>query len=109
MTDGMGRHTIAARILDNRISRGYLALVAATLAWAVFDGVLVRHADGSFAAVWPLLLTAPTSLPTVFLPLGEGAAGLALYGATVLVAALANAYLIGALVRRVRRDRIATV
>ncbi|MFJ8186599.1 SCO4225 family membrane protein [Streptomyces sp. NPDC096105] len=104
MTDTpRSKQTVTARIAGNRISQGYLALVAATLVWVVLDGVLVHHADGSFAAVWPLLLTAPSSLPVLFLPLGEGAAAMALYGAVVPVAALANAYLIGALVRRVRR------
>ncbi|MCL7430310.1 SCO4225 family membrane protein, partial [Streptomyces sp. YS415] len=88
------KQTITARIAGNRISQGYLVLVAATMAWAVLDGVLRQHADGSFAAVWPLLLTAPTSLPVLFLPLGEGAAAMALYGAVVPAAALFHAYLI---------------
>ncbi|MER7576170.1 hypothetical protein [Streptomyces sp. NPDC126514] len=98
----------AAKIADNWISRGYLALVAATLAWVVLDAAWGQQADGTFAAVWPLLLTAPVSLLATALPLVEGATGLALYGVVVLGAALINAYVIGAVVRRIRRSRPAS-
>ncbi|MER8223607.1 hypothetical protein ABTZ58_24050 [Streptomyces sp. NPDC094143] len=98
-----GKRHILGRITDNWISRSYLMLWAALLAWSVWDSTLVQHQDSSFAVVWLWLVTAPTSLALTFLPEGEGAAGLLLHIAPTLGAALLNAFLIGAAVRRVRR------
>lgn len=94
---------VAGRIADNWTSRVYLMLCAAVWAWVAIDSTLVRHEDASFAAVWPWLITAPVSLPFLFLPESGGAAGLALFVVPTLVAALVNAWLIGTVVRRLRR------
>ncbi|MFF8974286.1 SCO4225 family membrane protein [Streptomyces sp. NPDC014995] len=72
-----GKRDLAGPIADNRISRGYPMLCAAVWVWVALDAVPVQHEDASFAAVWPWLITAPTSLPLALLPVGEGAAGLA--------------------------------
>ncbi|MFI8192442.1 SCO4225 family membrane protein [Streptomyces sp. NPDC085946] len=102
-----GRHTagqmvgrVAGRIADNWISRVCLMLYAAVWVWVAIDSTLVRHED---AAVWPWLITAPVSLPFLFLPEGGGAAGLARFVVPTLVAALVNAWPIGTVVRRLRR------
>lgn len=80
-------------------------LCAAVWVWVALDAVLVQQEDASFAMVWPWLITTPTSLPLALLPVGEGAAGLAPSIVSTVVAALVNAYLIGAVVRRLRHGR----
>lgn len=102
-----GKRQPAARIADNWVSRGYLAVCAALLVWVALDATLVQHEDASFAAVWPWLVTAPTSLLFALLPSGDGAAGVLLYVVSVLVAAVVNSWAISAVLRRLRAPRTA--
>ncbi|WP_051717803.1 SCO4225 family membrane protein [Streptomyces megasporus] len=92
---------IADGVADNRIARGYLALCAALLLWVAFDSTLVHHEDASFAGVWPVLLTFPTGSAVLALP-DEGTVAVASYYALVPAAAVLNAWLFSALLRRLR-------
>ena len=83
---------------DNWFSRGYLALCAALLVWVAADSLFVEHADASFAGVWPLLATAPTSL----LAMAVGPSSPPAFFVLVALAAYVNATLLGLLVRSVR-------
>ncbi|GGX32257.1 SCO4225 family membrane protein [Streptomyces lomondensis] len=89
-----GARPIAA---GNLLRRLYLAVCAAVLVWSLADQVAIEHADASFSAVWPLLLTAPGSLVWLVLP-GEP---LVSYVAAVLLGAVVNAWGWGWLVRKV--------
>ncbi|PJE95494.1 hypothetical protein CUT44_23110 [Streptomyces carminius] len=82
-------------------ARGYLALCGALLIWAAFDTAFVDHEDASFAALWPLLATAPTSVLLVFLPPAGNLAG---YVLLISVAALVNAAVLNWCVRAMRRS-----
>ncbi|GAA1895486.1 hypothetical protein GCM10009716_01820 [Streptomyces sodiiphilus] len=79
-------------------SRIYLAAAFALLTWVAVDTMFVDHADASFAAVIPMLFTAPTSLVVLLLPEGSAVA----YFAAVAVAAVINAALLGLAVRALR-------
>ncbi|MGW0614772.1 SCO4225 family membrane protein [Streptomyces sp. NPDC002788] len=72
----------------NLLRRLYLAVCAAVLVWAMADQVAIEHADASFSAVWPLLLTAPASLVWLVLP-GEP---LGTYVAAVVLGAVATTW-----------------
>lgn len=89
------RNRPLAAATDNWVSRGYLLVFAALLVWVVLDRLLVTHPDASFAGVWPLLLTLPTSLLLLALPAADGW----LFLAGLVVAAFVNALLLGLLVR----------
>jgi len=84
-----------AAVADNWASRGYLLVFAALMVWVVLDALLVAHPDASFAGIWPLLLTLPTSLLLLALPSTDGW----IFLAGLVVAALVNAVLLGLLVR----------
>ncbi|MFB8351058.1 SCO4225 family membrane protein [Streptomyces niveus] len=87
---------------DNRASRIYLALVAATAVLVTVDTLFVHTDDASFAGVWLFALAAPT----VFLffaggsAIGESFASSAAFGYVALIASvLVQAAAIGAFVR----------
>lgn len=99
--------TVFALAVDNWASRAYLAVIAATTLWVLYDAAFVEHADASMAGVVPWLLTAPFSLLYTLLPgdgFGgmEGGAAMAVYAVGIAVAATVNAALIGFAVRRTR-------
>lgn len=82
------------------LSRGYLALIAASLIRVWVDASFVPHQDASFAGVWPIMFTAPASL--LFLISGaEGPGSLVL----LAVAALVNSAVISLVVRTPRGGR----
>lgn len=96
--------TLTRLTFGNAASLSYLGLVVASVVFAVVDAALVSHPDASMAGVWTVLLT----FPTVFLPLaaesfipGSEVSG-ALLVASVPVAALAQAAMIGLLARSLR-------
>ncbi|MEV0713486.1 hypothetical protein [Asanoa sp. NPDC050611] len=78
--------------IDNWPSRIYLLLVVAAVAYFAIDSAVTRP-DASFASIWMLILTAPISL----------LATLKLVG--VVVGALVNATIIGALAHLARARR----
>lgn len=97
--------TLTRLTFGNAASLSYLGLVVASVVFSVIDAAFVSHPDASMAGVWTVLLT----FPTVFLPFAAwsfipgGEAPWALIVASVPVAALAQAAMIGALVRSVRQ------
>lgn len=109
----MRDHGSTTRILsaatDNWFSRGYLTVCAGLLIWAAADTVFADHADASFAAVWPIVATLPTSLLVVALsayvvePLVPGDAAAPVFLCLLAVAAVVNAVLLGLLVRLLGR------
>lgn len=95
---------------DNWLSRGYLAVCAALLLWTVGDALFSNDEGPSFAGVWPIFATLPTSFLVVLL---AGAIGFLLpSGATLPIsvillaaAAVINAALLGMLLRWLRSRR----
>lgn len=98
----------AARLtFGNPVSRIYLALVAAAMVFAVVDSLFVDHPDASMSGVWAALLTSPTLFPLWFAgdAMWSEAGAPAWYSiATIGLAALVNALLLG-LVHRSLRSR----
>jgi hypothetical protein len=92
-----------ALTVDNWLSRCYLGAVALATGFALYDQLFVDHADASFAFVAPLFLTAPLSLLLVALPGGAVTGYLA-----IAAGALANAAVLGAVLRGLRRPSART-
>lgn len=107
MRDHSGKRIFSAAT-DNWPSRCYLAVCAGLLIWTALETTVAGGADASFAGVWPLAATLPTSLAVLPLSAGLdslGSAGLRalLFLLAVAVAALVNATLLGLVVRAIRR------
>ncbi|MFJ4648262.1 SCO4225 family membrane protein [Streptomyces bobili] len=85
----------------SRASRIYLAVVAATLAWAYADAAFVAQADSSFAGVYSVAATAPVSVVLLL----AGAFEILPFTLPIMACALVNAYLIGLLARRTSTSR----
>ncbi|MBZ4015010.1 SCO4225 family membrane protein [Streptomyces purpurogeneiscleroticus] len=98
----------AARLtFGNALSCIYLTLVAAAVVFAVVDSLFVDHPDASMSGVWAALLTSPTLFPLWFAgdAMWSDAGAPAWYSmATIGLAALVNALLLG-LVHRALRGR----
>lgn len=92
---GKHPHRITSAATDNWPSRCYLLVVAATLVWFGIDTLFVYHPDASFAGVWPMFLTLPTSLLLLTWPALPGWALVV----GMILAALVNATLLGLFVR----------
>lgn len=101
------RRNLLTLATDNRLSRAYLAVVAAATGFFLFDTFFVTHADASMSGAVPWLLTAPLSLLYTLLPdgtlngTGDGAF-LALYLVGIAAAAVANAAFMGFALRKTR-------
>ncbi|MET7639371.1 hypothetical protein [Streptomyces sp. NPDC005438] len=93
--------SVMSAMWDNWLSRTYLALVAASVLFVVWDTLYVEHEDASLAGVWPLLATAPTSV-ALLRALPDSPAG---YYVLVPLAAGLNALVLGHLVRLSRQGR----
>lgn len=90
---------------DNWLSRAYLAVVGAALAFVAFDTLFVSHPDASMAGVVPWLLTAPLSLLLTLLPdavLDGTGSFMVLYVVGIAVSAFVNAAVLGACLHRLR-------
>ncbi|MEW1828912.1 hypothetical protein [Streptomyces sp. NPDC088196] len=88
--------TLLAPAVDNWPARAYLAVVAASLAlFLCADYVLT---DPTFAALWPLLATAPAGFLAFLLPTSSPLA----FAAVTALCGLANAVLLGHLAHRLR-------
>ncbi|MFF5401985.1 SCO4225 family membrane protein [Streptomyces misionensis] len=88
--------------VDNRPARGYLAVVAAALGFFLYAVYLTP--DPGFAGIWPLMATAPLGLlltAPAFADLPSWPGPL-VFSAGVALCGLANATLLGLLVRRLR-------
>jgi len=95
---------IAGFLVGNWPSRIYLALVLASVLFAVASITTYQGSDANLAAVWPILMTLPWTLLFIWLVPDSGGVGaaLALVG-IVTVATLLNMAIISWLVRLVRR------
>ncbi|URN14190.1 hypothetical protein LUW77_02195 [Streptomyces radiopugnans] len=103
--DGSGKGRLPLRVggvADNWPARIYLAVCAALVLWVVLDAAVLPHEDASMAGVWPVAATAPTSLLALAVPLPDGPVGAALLLGLVSLAAVVNAWVFSAVLRRVR-------
>jgi hypothetical protein len=97
---------VLALAVNNWPAREYLAAVALTGGYALYEDVFVSPADASMSYVAPMLLTAPTNwLFTI--ALGRLPTDAPFY-LGVAAGALVNAVAVGAVVRAVRRRRSST-
>jgi hypothetical protein len=98
----MSNDNTSQRILTaaagNVWSRVYLGVTLALLIGVWVNSHLVTHADASFAGIFPILFTAPTSLLLLAIPGVEGLGAFLL----IVLAAVINATLIGLVVSRLR-------
>ncbi|MFI2645355.1 SCO4225 family membrane protein [Streptomyces sp. NPDC018610] len=81
---------LLARLRAHWLSAVYLLVTAAVCVWVAVDWELVAHQDASFAAVWPLALTAPVSLLLLLVP-GDS---VFVYAACVVLGVGVNAWLL---------------
>ncbi|MFG2784486.1 SCO4225 family membrane protein [Streptomyces prunicolor] len=88
--------TLLAPAVDNWPARAYLAVVATSLAFFLCADYIL--ADPTFAALWPLMVTAPTGFLAFLLPTSSPLA----FAATTALCGLANAVLLGHLAHRLR-------
>ncbi|MGW0708223.1 SCO4225 family membrane protein [Streptomyces sp. NPDC002643] len=92
-----------ALAVNNWVSRAYLAVVALTGGYALYEELFLSRADASMAYVVPMLLTAP--LNWVFtIALGWIPTDAPFY-AGMAIGAVANAAVIGAVVRALSNRR----
>ncbi|WOX10528.1 SCO4225 family membrane protein [Streptomyces sp. N50] len=88
--------TLLAPAVDNWPARAYLAVVAASLVFFLCaDHILT---DPTFAAIWPLMTTAPAGFLAFLLPTSSPLA----FAAATALCGLANAVLLGHLAHRLR-------
>ncbi|WP_240929902.1 SCO4225 family membrane protein [Streptomyces coryli] len=90
---------------DNWLSRGYLTLVGASLAFFLWASYL--SGDPGFAAIWPFITTAPGSILALLLPVPVAGSpldwlGPLLFTAGATLSGLVNAALLGVLARQLR-------
>ena len=88
--------TLLAPAVDNWPARAYLAVVTASLAFFLCSDYIL--ADPTFAAIWPLMATAPAGFLAFLLPTSSPLA----FAATTALCGLANAVLLGHLARTLR-------
>jgi hypothetical protein len=91
--------------VDNWLSRGYLAVVAASLGVFLYAEYLAP--DPGFAGIWPILATAPFSIVALLTPILDWYSSLdwltpLIFSAATVLAGLVNASLLGLLARRLR-------
>ncbi|MEV6500947.1 SCO4225 family membrane protein [Streptomyces prunicolor] len=89
--------TLLAPAVDNWPARAYLAMVAASLVFFLCADYIL--ADPTFAALWPLMATAPAGFLAFLLPTSSP---LVFVAATMALCGLANAVLLGHLAHRLR-------
>ncbi|MEV0173296.1 hypothetical protein AB0I00_19545 [Streptomyces sp. NPDC050803] len=95
-----GIRALLAPAVDNWLARGYLAVVAAALGFFLYAVYL--SPDPGFAAIYPLITTAPFSfLAILAMPAGDSWLTPLLFSAITASAGLFNAVLLGRLARRV--------
>jgi len=97
--------TLLAPAVDNWLARGYLALVAAALTFFLY--AVYVSPDPGFAAVWPVMATAPLGMLAFFVLIPVEFTSLAWLNPPLFIAAtalcgLGNAVLLGRLVHRLR-------
>ncbi|MEV7861759.1 hypothetical protein AB0O86_23715 [Streptomyces hirsutus] len=97
---------LLAPAVDNWLARGYLAVVAVSLGFFLVAAYLLP--DPGFAAIWPLMTTAPLSIVALLVtPSAEWSSSLAwlsplLFSAGAALSGLFNAVLLGRFARALR-------
>jgi hypothetical protein len=96
---------LLAPAVDNWLSRGYLAVVAAALGFFLCAVFLLR--DPGFAGIWPLMATAPLSVLAFLVAIPAEYSSLdwlntLIYCVGTALSGLFNAVLLGLLARRLR-------
>ncbi|CCK28637.1 putative membrane protein [Streptomyces davaonensis JCM 4913] len=97
---------LLAPATDNWLSRGYLAVVAASIGFFLYAVHL--SPDPGFAAIWPVFATAPLGMAALLLAapgLWPDWLGTLLFAAGAAAAGLVNATVLGMLVRGLRTPR----
>ncbi|MBK3581653.1 hypothetical protein JHN63_49455, partial [Streptomyces sp. MBT65] len=97
--------TLLAPAVDNWLARGYLALVAAALTFFLYAAYV--SPDPGFAAIWPVMTTAPLGMLAFFVSIPAEFTSLAwlnplLFTAATALCGLGNAVLLGRLAHRLR-------
>ncbi|POX51223.1 SCO4225 family membrane protein [Streptomyces sp. Ru72] len=100
-----GIRALLTPAVDNRLARGYLAVVAAALAFFLYAVYL--SPDPGFAGIWPLMATAPLGIAATVVAAPARYSSLSwlsplLFSAGVALSGLVNAVLLGLLARRLR-------
>ncbi|OKJ74068.1 SCO4225 family membrane protein [Streptomyces sp. CB02460] len=86
----------------NPVSAVYLGIVGASI---VFEAAVATFGDPGFVGVWPFLLTAPASLLFSMVGMeigGQGAVSYWFLAGGVVVSALVQAFVLGALAQTLR-------
>lgn len=97
---------LLAPATDNWLSRGYLAVVAASIGFFLYAAYLTP--DTGFAAIWPVMTTAPLGFLAFFVttPVMQVEwLSPAVFSAATAAAGLVNARLLGLLARGLRTPR----
>ncbi|RAJ71353.1 hypothetical protein K378_00171 [Streptomyces sp. Amel2xB2] len=107
MSDGGKGRRILSAATDNFPSRAYLAVCAALLIWTAADAVFLNEQGPSFAGIWPIFATLPTSFLFVLLTGGirfllPTDVTLPIFVVLLALAAFINATLLGLLLRMLR-------
>ncbi|MFJ8110099.1 SCO4225 family membrane protein [Streptomyces sp. NPDC096132] len=96
-----------ALAVNNWVSRAYLAAVALTAGFALYEDLFVSQADASMSYVAPMLLTAPLNMlftmALAWIPTD------APFYLGIVIGGLVNAAVIGAAVRAIGRRRMSSV
>ncbi|WP_416961921.1 SCO4225 family membrane protein [Streptomyces sp. Agncl-13] len=95
--------TLLAPAVDNWLARGYLAVVAASLAFFLY--AVYVSPDPGFAGIWPIMTTAPLSLLVLLVSIPAEFTSLdwlnpLVFTAGTALCGLANAVLLGRLAHR---------
>ncbi|MBQ0985438.1 hypothetical protein KBZ10_13115 [Streptomyces sp. F63] len=107
MTSSRRLRAVLAPAVDNWVSRCYLAAVAVTAGFALYEDLFVSQADASMAYVAPMLLTAPLNM-LFMVALGWIPTDAPFY-LGIAVGAAVNAALLGAAVRALRGHRTSSL
>ncbi|MFJ9245324.1 SCO4225 family membrane protein [Streptomyces sp. NPDC101776] len=96
---------LLAPAVDNWLARGYLALVAAALTFFLYAAYV--SPDPGFAAIWPVMATAPLGMLAFFVSIPAEFTSLAwlnplLFTAATALCGLGNAVLLGRLAHRLQ-------
>ena len=92
--------TLLAPAVDNWPARAYLAVVAASLVFFLCADFILT--DPTFAALWPLMATAPAGFLAFLLPTSSPLA----FAAATALCGLANAVLLGRLAHQLRTREV---
>ncbi|MFD1372977.1 SCO4225 family membrane protein [Actinoplanes sichuanensis] len=97
--------TFVRWVVGGWFSRAYLVVVVAATVWAFVSVARWGQPDADLEVIWPMLLTGPVSWLLFAVMPGAWADSDVVFVACLSVGALANAVVIDAVVRQIRRAR----